>query len=260
MRYLFTQDGHKLLESLCFTRTLFAFDFDGTLSKIVNVPSDACLTRETSRLLGKLAHRAPVAIISGRSITDLKSRLDLRPKFMIGNHGLEGLAKFAGSEALTVRTCKAWKEQLEKSLFKKQSRHLPELEDKHLSLALHYRKSRNKRDSRLAIFKALTTMTPPPRVIPGKCVINLVPPGGPHKGIALLEAMLQENVKSAFYIGDDDTDEDVFSLPDARVLTVRVGNKKSSNAGFYIRRQSDMNRLLRLLLQYLPEPKSFPRA
>lgn len=258
MRYLFTESGKRLLESLSFTRTLFAFDFDGTLARIVRTPDEACLQMETARLLHCLSERVPTAIISGRSIRDLRPRLDFTPNFLIGNHGLEGLAKFAESEEITLQTCQSWKTQLFKALFKDPASHQLELEDKQFSLALHYRKSRNKRNAKLAVFECLTNLSPAPRVIPGKCVVNLVPPGGPHKGVALMEAMLQANVKSAFYIGDDDTDEDVFSLPDARVMTVRVGSKRNSNAKFYIRRQSEINRLLKLILQYL-EPRKGKR-
>jgi len=51
------------------------------------------------------------------------------------------------------------------------------------------------------------------------------------------------------YVGDDDTDEDVFSLPDERILSVRVGKKLMSAAQLYLERQSQMGSLLRYLAQ-----------
>jgi trehalose 6-phosphate phosphatase len=62
--------------------------------------------------------------------------------------------------------------------------------------------------------------------------------------------MLQTGIKSAFYIGDDDTDEDVFSLPNTRIFTVRVGRKVSSQAQYFISEQAEINPLLRTLLRH----------
>ncbi len=123
------------------------------------------------------------------------------------------------------------------------------VEDKTFSLALHYRKSRNKKRARLELFSLIEKLHPSPRVILGKCVMNLLPAGGPHKGVALLEAMIKLNLRCAFYIGDDDTDEDVFSLPDNRIVSARVGLRGSSQAQFFLKRQSEMNKLLKSLIK-----------
>lgn len=86
-------------------------------------------------------------------------------------------------------------------------------------------------------------------MILGKSVINLVPPGAPHKGVALLEAMMTLNLKCALYIGDDDTDEDVFSLPDTNIISIRVGEKRASHAQFFIKRQTEVNNILKKLIK-----------
>jgi len=125
-----------------------------------------------------------------------------------------------------------------------------EIEDKTYSIALHYRKSQAKKKARMDILEVVSNLDPRPRIIMGKCVVNILPTGAPHKGVALVELMLQAGIKSAFYIGDDDTDEDVFSLPNARIMTVRVGKKSSSQAQFYIRNQSEVGRLLRTILRF----------
>src|SRR5687768_14301840 len=98
MKYLFSQCGLKLLESFCYTHTLFAFDFDGTLSRIVSTPSEAKVSRETSLLLETLNQQVPVAIISGRRIQDMIPRLSFQPKYLVGNHGLEGPVRNAIAE------------------------------------------------------------------------------------------------------------------------------------------------------------------
>jgi trehalose 6-phosphate phosphatase len=98
--------------------------------------------------------------------------------------------------------------------------------------------------------KAISALDGAPRVIPGKAVLNVVPVGGPHKGIALSRVMKHAGVKFGFFIGDDYTDEDVFGMADHRLLTVRVGNGSTSQAQYYIRRQGDIDQLLRQLLRF----------
>ncbi len=235
-----------IVESLSFTKTLYAFDFDGTLSKIVKVPSAATIGSMTNKLLKDLAALAPVAVVSGRSLSDLRARLLYQPRYMIGNHGLEGLGFSSNDLSHANRVAEAWGTQLAKIDFGPGV----EIENKTYSLAVHYRRSRNKRDVRLQIKRVLETLDPQPRVIAGKSVINLLPTGAPHKGAAVMELARQLGTKNVFYIGDDDTDEDVFGLLDPRIMTVRVGKKVTSQARYYINRQSEINQVLKLLVRY----------
>ena len=77
---------------------------------------------------------------------------------------------------------------------------------------------------------------PPPRLGPvrlvgGKHVVNLLPAGAPHKGLALERARARLGCDTAIYVGDDETDEDVFALDQpGRLLAIRVGRKPSSSA------------------------------
>ncbi len=249
MKYFFSGTGLQVLESLSFTDTLYAFDFDGTIAPIVSKPELACASRETERLLNELTDLVPVVIISGRSVVDLRGRLKFNGKYLIGNHGLEGFCGRKDAVGKAEVNCRTWIRQLDRArgLIKKTAGIF--IEDKTYSLALHYRKSRNKKLARMQLFSLIEKLQPPPRVILGKCVMNLVSAGGPHKGVALLEAIMKLNLKCAFYIGDDDTDEDVFSLTDNRIITARVGYKKTSQAQFFLKRQSEMNRLLRSLIR-----------
>lgn len=255
MNSLFDRSSLRILESLSFTQTIYAFDFDGTLSKIVKVPSEASLSESTAKLLRELSELAPVAIISGRSIDDLKLRLPFKPHYLIGNHGLEGLGNNRASLSRAKAECQAWKNDLEKTDFGPGV----EIEDKTYSLAIHYRHSRNKTKSKSEIRNAIDRLSPPPHVIAGKSVLNLLPRGAPHKGAALVELMKLAKVRHAFYIGDDDTDEDVFSLPgDPIAMTVRVGEKKTSHARYFIQRQSSINRVLKYLIRF-HQPKGASR-
>ena len=55
--------------------------------------------------------------------------------------------------------------------------------------------------------------------------------------------------ESAFYIGDEETDEDIFRLDRASIFTVRVGKKNSSKAAYFIKTQSEMNAVLEALIK-----------
>lgn len=250
MKKLFTPDNLKILEALSFTQTLYAFDFDGTLSKIVKDPHDAVINAGIDLLLRELSSHAPVAIVSGRSIADLKNHLKFVPPYLIGNHGLEGLGTRPDALETAHKTCAIWKKYLEKHIPAKDLKSGIEIEDKSYSIAIHYRKCAAKKKAKLDILTAVANLDPRPRIILGKCVVNILPPGAPHKGVALVELMLLAGVKSAFYMGDDDTDEDVFSLPNARILTVRVGQKLSSQAQYFVQSQSEVSRVLKTILRF----------
>lgn len=255
MKYLFSETGMKVLESLTFTKTLYAFDFDGTLAPIVGTPTEAKISRDMGKLLDDLSSQVPVAVVSGRSIKDLKLRLGFEPGYVIGNHGLEGLASTRESSVTTSRICASWKEQLKERWGKLKNDPGVFIEDKTFSMALHYRKSRNKKRARHELFSRIENLDPPPRIILGKSVMNLVPAGALHKGVALLELMMQCGLKTALYIGDDDTDEDVFSLPDGGIITIRVGHKKSSQAQFFLKRQREVKSVIRELLSQMQRHK-----
>jgi len=250
MKKLFLPSSLKILESLSFTKSLYAFDFDGTLAKIVRDPQDASIRASTNSLLQELAKHAPLAIVSGRSIADLRSHLDFEPPHLIGNHGLEGLGARPDALEMAHKICMKWKRHLEGRLPAQHLRTGVEIEDKSFSLALHYRKSPTKKNAKLAILSEAANLDPKPRIILGKCVVNLLPPGAPHKGVALVELMLQTNTKSALYVGDDDTDEDVFSLPNARIFTVRVGRKLTSQAQYFIQSQAEIDRFLKTVIRF----------
>ena len=89
MDHLFTPQGEAALAAVMRRDPLLAFDFDGTLAPIVDRPGDASVPDNVSRCLAKLARAHPVAIITGRSIADVRARLGFEPHFVIGNHGAE---------------------------------------------------------------------------------------------------------------------------------------------------------------------------
>ena len=66
------------------SKVLFLSDFDGTLTPIVEKPEMAVIGEDTRQLLHLLAQRPhfTVGIISGRALSDLKEKVNLKVSFM----------------------------------------------------------------------------------------------------------------------------------------------------------------------------------
>ena len=249
MKSILGPTGRQLIRSIAYTKTLFAFDFDGTLAPIVPKPDSAKMNASTLSLIKKLAQKNDVSIISGRSLTDLKKRVGFNPHYLVGNHGLEGLPHAAFNLNLAKKASQSWKRSLQKNLLNRLNDPNLEIEDKSYSLSLHYRHCANKKRIRKEALEAIELLSPRPRVILGKSVINLIPKEAPHKGFALQALMKEGKYEYAFFIGDDDTDEDVFTLQDDSILSVRVGKKLKSSAAYYIENQREIATLLKLILE-----------
>ncbi len=65
------------------------FDFDGTLAPAPEHPADGHLPPAMRELLGRLVTRHPLAVVSGRALNDLATRVALPSVYLAGNHGLQ---------------------------------------------------------------------------------------------------------------------------------------------------------------------------
>src|SRR3989338_3446265 len=84
MRRFLTQAGLQKLKRYCHSQTLFAFDYDGTLTPLMPKISEARLSLKVRKYLEKLHDYVPIVIVSGRSIGDLKKLCSFTPDFFIG--------------------------------------------------------------------------------------------------------------------------------------------------------------------------------
>ena len=248
MRSILARAQRAQLEAMAAApRTLFAFDFDGTLAPIVADPARARLRAPTRRLLAQLARRRPCAVISGRSLADLVPRLaGLEMKLLVGNHGAEWHDTPPPSRAPAA--VKAWRARLHERL---SGVHGVVLEDKGGSLAVHYRAALDQTAAERRVHAEARDL-PAVRLVPGKCVLNLVPADALHKGSALELACRRLGCTSALFVGDDVTDEDVFAHRPPRGLTwlgVRVGRSGKSDAEFCVRDQDEVDELLQILIR-----------
>lgn len=244
MRYILSKSCVDILTQFALSRVLLAFDFDGTLAPIVTEHAEAKMRTRTRSLFRRICEVYPCAVISGRSRDDVLERVgDAQLVQVVGNHGLEPGMSLEDFE----REVAQLKPHLSAALTGIQG---VEIEDKRYSLAIHYRKSRSKKRARQLIGDAVTRHAHRMRRIDGKAVVNILPLHSPHKGDALLRLRQQTSTDTALYVGDDVTDEDIFELDSpGRLLTVRVGNSRSSSAGYYLRDQREIDGFLALLLQ-----------
>lgn len=252
MRPLFDADGMHRLDAIVQPGMLCVFDFDGTLSPIVAQPDSAALPPEVRERLETLTTLAAVAILTGRSLTDIRKRLGFEPHYVIGNHGLEGMPGWEARSKDYAAACAAWRSALVLAL-RDQQRFDPgiRLEDKAYSLSVHYRMARDQGQAEQRLAALFETLSPPPRVVAGKCVYSLMPVDAAHKGGALEELMQQAGAGTAIYVGDDVTDEDVFRLRRPDVLTVRIEPHPDTAADFYLPAMPDIVQLLDELVRRL---------
>jgi trehalose 6-phosphate phosphatase len=247
MKSLLAPQNRPVLRRLARGRVLLAFDFDGTLAPIVADPAAASLRPQTRRLLTDVARRYPCVVISGRNRADVARRLAGIPlRQVFGNHGIEPSPVLPAAR----RAVRRWQACLR-----------PRLEgvggivfdNKGASLAIHYRKSRDRPAALKAILAATADLTEA-RVLQGLLAVDLLPKGAPNKATALQSELRRLGCRAALYLGDDQTDEDVFALSRRLpLLAVRVGRESRSRAPYYLPGQGDVDALLAVLLDAGPE-------
>lgn len=91
MKYLLSHWGAISTRIRQARHILLLFDYDGTLTPIVEKPESANLSPEVEECLQRLAGIPSITlgIISGRTLRDLEERVDIKGIIYVGNHGLE---------------------------------------------------------------------------------------------------------------------------------------------------------------------------
>lgn len=243
---IFEDTALKSLTDFINHRTLFAFDLDGTLAPIVTNPGDIVIPRNIREEFNILNMQATVAVITGRSRQDAMRYFDKQPRYLIGNHGADGLPGWESQEIEFSGIAANWQRQLNLLLNFDQAFGI-KVENKGATLSIHYRQSDKPAVARKHITHAVKKLIPEPRIISGKYIENLLPKEAPDKGKALLSLMNHTGCVRGFFIGDDETDEDIFRLKNDTVFTVRVGKKHGSCASFFINDQQEMVRLIKII-------------
>ena len=255
MKHIFQSWDTFSSEIKAASHILLLSDYDGTLTPIVGRPVDAVLSPETRDELKQMSERPDfsVGIISGRSLPDIKMMVGLNGIYYAGNHGLEIEGpdlNFVSPSARAAQTqIKVLSGQLSARLGNIEG---VIIEDKGLSLSVHYRLVKEGEEKTIAeIFRWITTPwlnEGKIRVTSGKKVWEVRPPIGWNKGKAV-ETISQKIKQSlaieqplTLYLGDDVTDEDAFKvLHYPKGWSVFVGPENpSSNAGYFLNSTSEV--------------------
>ena len=247
MTDLLSPEGRGALRAAIAARALFGFDFDGTLAPIMMQPDAVQMDARTAAAFAALTTRLDVAVITGRGVADVSHRLAGAPHWVIGNHGAEGMPDAdPAALARAAAACAGWRMQLEDG-----AAALPGIviEDKTYTLCLHYRQTGEHDAARAQLAARIRTLQPAPHVVDGKCVFNLLPAGANDKFRALRTLA---GDAPAFFIGDDVTDEAVFTQAPPNWVTVKVGLEPSA-ARFTLRDQAAVADCLELLLALADE-------
>jgi len=243
VKEVLSPEGLRDLHAFINRATLFAFDLDGTLAPIVATPAAVMIPEAVRHSLQELSACAVTAVITGRARADAVTRLGFTPRYVVGNHGGEGLPGEITDLSPLQKLVEQWLRQLQALL-------APEVwsaifvEQKGVSLSLHYRHAQQHAAVHGALLDAIKWLDPQPRRVSGKYVENLIPAQAPHKGDALRRLMAHSGCGRALFVGDDVTDEDVFRLSGPQLFTINVGTERETAARYYLAEQARMAQLL----------------
>ncbi|MGB2630345.1 MAG: trehalose-phosphatase [Candidatus Omnitrophota bacterium] len=243
-------------------------DFDGTLTRIRKRPGAVRLGREVKGILKDIAkENVPLAIISGRSLEEIKRLVGVKGIIYAGNHGLEVEGpkhEFVVPEASRAKKTVA---KIGKQLKQELSSFRGVLiEDKGLTLSVHFRMAKKEKLGQIeqAYKRMISPYISAGKIVvtSGKKVWEVRPPVRWDKGKAaslLLKKRRQKSEKRivSFYIGDDRTDEDAFRLLRKKAYTVKVGRKEGERtlAGYYLENTQEVKKFLKIFLALKREEK-----
>ena len=205
----------------------YFLDVDGTLIDIAETPDAVNVDSELLELIERLnrASGGAVALISGRSISDLESHLGSLRLPLSGQHGMErrDATGRLWMHAAPPAAKYAIKEQLAPALLRHPGLIL---EDKGLTLALHYRRSPHLAAYAHRLMRQLAdTAGGGLEVQSGKRVAE-IKPAGIDKGTAVAEYLNESPFKGRrpVFIGDDCNDEHGFAeVNRVNGVSVKVG-------------------------------------
>lgn len=269
MLYLFQYWDEVIKRVKKATLILLFLDYDGTLTPIVSSPEMAMLPFRAREILKQISQRNlfKLAIISGRSLSDIRTLVGLENIIYVGNHGLEMecpacYCQRQSSEATTFIHPIAKEFQPE---LKKLEQRLREklagidsviIEDKGLTLSIHYRLAKETAVQKIKnlFFEAIEDREARDKlqVTEGKKVLEVRPSVDWNKGKTiewLLEIYGMPGSLPVF-AGDDVADEDGFKvLQRVGGISIFIGeDKTSSTANYYLDSPEQLHHWLEKLL------------
>ena len=236
--------------------TIF-LDYDGTLTPIISDPDAAELPDDNRKIITDLSNITPVAIVSGRDLRDLKSKIEIDTVIYAGSHGFDitgpdGLEMVHESEKEITPALDEAEKRLKEQL--KEIRAV-KIERKKFAIAVHYRNVDQKdvQEVKEAVQKEADRQDIL-KTGRGKKILELKPNIDWNKGYALdwlTEKLGWDKEKYLrIYIGDDITDEDGFEALSDDGIGILVGTHgEKTSASFALKNTNEVTKFL----QYLKE-------
>jgi trehalose 6-phosphate phosphatase len=223
-------DGLQALDLTTERQPAVFYDFDGTLSEIVEDPESARLVDGAADALTSLSAACPVAILSGRDLADVRERIGLPGLWYAGSHGFEltgpdGTHHQNPEAAASIPVLAGAAADLADQLGR-----IPGVgvEHKRFGVAVHYRNAARDRVGEVAAAVRTAGQRTALRVTTGREVIELRPNIDWDKGKTLRWVLdyIRDNEGAGpllpIYLGDDITDEDAFDAVDDDGIAILV--------------------------------------
>lgn len=186
-------------------------DVDGTLAPIVARPELAAVPETTRCVIARLTEAFRlVACVSGRAGAEAEALVGVEGVRYVGNHGLE-----LHPDARAAQT--------EIAAFRDAIADVWPVEDKGLSLSLHFRESASEAEARGTLDQLASEAEA--RGLDarwGRKVLEIRPRLSADKGTAVSQLLRESGARRALYAGDDTTDLDAFDALAGADLDVAV--------------------------------------
>ncbi len=248
--YLFDHTD-EIKERLSDKRIFLFLDYDGTLTPIVESPDRAFISEDMRSLIVRLKEYIPIAVITGRSLQDIKGRVEMEDIIYAGNHGAEiwDSSKIVRSQESGVES-NLLKEFLDK--LKNKLSHIEGLliEDKGLTASIHFRMVKVKYLSEVfdILWRIAKEYEDSFKITSGKKVFEIRPLNAWNKGDVISWIIRNlGNGRIPIYVGDDTTDEDAFRAVKGKGISICIGG--SPEADYYLKRQEEVEMFLKELIK-----------
>ena len=221
-----------------------ACDFDGTLRPIESHPEQVALSPRGREALQALANQAGVhlAILSGRSLSDLEQKIGVEQLFLAGLAGIETRSS-EGKRSVQLAYGEMLPDDLKPELLEWCRRFEGAwLEDKRYSFTLHYRAVPAHLQPAFCagVRRRMRAQDGNVQVIHGKKAFEVIPRTGWTKEVTLRHWLPKPIPSLLFYFGDDTHDEPVHeTVRAAGGLAVAVG-RTASRAEFGVNSPDDV--------------------
>ena len=187
-------------------------DFDGTLTPLFDDPRNTTLSPAIRDTLSELSKRVEiVAVVSGRDMEFLREVIGLDSVTYVGNHGLEVWKTEDEQQERHVQLPDGLLEDIQKGVRRIAVTGLS-VENKGLSIAVHYRNASDSTAARSALSQMLKSLAADHglEIREGKMVLEIGPGAGVNKGTAVDRLAREFGLMGAIFLGDDVTDCDAF--------------------------------------------------